>query len=258
MKFVNYFLFQIIFILILSSCSSKSNLVYLNDSDSNNLNKINYSLLSQNIEPGDILKIEIQTIIPEAAKPYINISDNSSLNNIDLIRLNGYVVDKDYNINFPVLGNISVENQNVEQISKKIVELLVNGGHLSNPHVKVRRINSKFTILGEVKNPGTFSFYEKNINIFQALGYAGDLSIDGKRSNITLIRETNGLRKIYKISLLKSDIINKPYYNIYNNDVIIIKPNFSKVKSAGFIGSPSSIASISSLLLSITLLIINR
>ena len=62
----------------------------------------------------------------------------------------------------------------------------------------------------------------------------------------------------YNIDLTKSDIIRRPYFYIHNNDVIIVEPNFSKVKSAGFIGSPASIASISSLLLSITLLLINN
>ena len=119
-------------------------------------------------------------------------------------------------------------------------------------------MNFKFTVIGEVKFPGTFSFLDENINIFQALGYAGDLTINGKRKNITLLRDNKGTQKIYDINLTKSDIINKPYFYIKNNDVIIIEPNFSKVKSAGFIGSPASIASISSLLLSVTLLLINN
>ena len=123
---------------------------------------------------------------------------------------------------------------------------------------KNNSVNSKFTVLGEVRNPGTFSYYDRNLNIFQALGYAGDITITGKRKNITLIREENGMRKVYDISLSKSELLNKPYYLIKNNDVIMVKPNFSKVKSAGFIGSPASIASVASLLLSVTLLILNK
>ena len=116
-------------------------------------------------------------------------------------------------------------------------------------------INNKFTVLGEVRNPGTFSYLEKSINIFQALGYAGDLTIDGKRKDVTLIRQENGVRKAYNIELTKSEFLNSPMYTIKNNDVIIINPSFNKVKSAGFIGSPASIATIASLLLNITLLI---
>ena len=165
------------------------------------------------------------------------------------------MVDNLLMINFPVLGKVSVDGLNEEQLEAKIKNLLEIGNHLTEPTVNVRRVNNKFTVLGEVKNPGTFSYLEKNINILQALGYAGDLTIDGKRKDITLIREKNGLRKAYNIELTKTEFLNSPLYNIKNNDILIINPSFNKVKSAGFIGSPASIATIASLLLNITLLI---
>jgi polysaccharide export outer membrane protein len=90
------------------------------------------------------------------------------------------------------------------------------------------------------------------------LGYAGDLTIDGKRKDVKLIREENGTREVYTIELTKAELLNSSTYFIKNNDVIIVNPSFSKVKSAGFIGSPASVASIASLLLSITLLITNN
>ena len=161
-------------------------------------------------------------------------------------------------INYPVLGKISVEGLSENQLESKITQLLLDGNHLTNPTVKVRRVNSKFTVLGEVRSPGTYSYYDKNLNIFQALGYAGDLTIDGKRKDIRLIREENGNREIYKIELTEAELLNRPIFYIKNNDVLIVNPSFSKVKSAGFIGSPASVASIASLLLSITLLLTNN
>ena len=161
-------------------------------------------------------------------------------------------------IKYQVLGEISVKDLSINQLENKITQLLVEGGHLTNPIVKIRRLNSKFTVLGEVSSPGTFSYFDGKLNLFQALGYAGDLTILGKRKDLTIIREENGLRKIHKIDLTNLNVFLEPCYQIKNNDVIIVKPNYSKVKSAGFIGSSSSIASISSLLLSITLLIINK
>ena len=109
-----------------------------------------------------------------------------------------------------------------------------------------------------LRSPGTYFNYENHLNIFQALGFAGDLLITAKRKNVKLIRQENGLRKTYEFSLNNNEIFDKPYYYIKSNDVIIVSPNYSKIKSAGFIGSPASIASISSLVLSITLLIINN
>lgn len=244
--------------LILVSCSSNSQLVYLNDSVEDDFYKVDYSAFNNNIEIGDILKIDIQTVIPEAAIAYNTYANKTTAPNASILNIEGYVVNENKIINYPTLGEINVENLSENKLAERIKKLLVDEGHLTNPHVKVRRVNSKFTVLGEVRNPGTFPYYDRNLNIFQALGYAGDMTIEGKRKNITLIREENGMRKVYYISLSKSELLNKPYYLIKNNDVIMVKPNFSRVKSAGFIGSPSSIASISSLLLSITLLLINN
>jgi polysaccharide export outer membrane protein len=249
------YLFLIICTLLIS-CSHKKQILYISDTGLNNLSKTNYSF-DNNIQIGDILKIDVHTIIPEASIPYSNLDLNTN-QSADILAINGYLVDKNSMVHYPVLGKISVIGYSELAFANKIKELLVDGGHLTNPHVKVKKVNSKFTILGEVRNPGTFSFFDNKLNIFQALGVAGDLLITAKRKNITLLREENGLRKTYKFSLTSTDLLDKPFYYIRSNDVIIVEPNFSKIKSAGFIGSPSSIASISSLILSITLLLINN
>lgn len=257
MKYLPLTIFSLI---ILSSCSTKNQLVYLKDSDKHIANtQIDLTTLKNTIEIGDILKIDVQTIVPEAAIPYNKISNSQNISqNIDLLKLEGYLVDNSKEINYPVLGKISVDGLDENELESVITQLLLDGNHLTNPTVKVRRVNSKFTVLGEVKYPGTFSYYDKNLNVFQALGYAGDLTIDAKRKGIKLIREENGVRKVYKLELTDADLLKSPNYYIKNNDVIIVNPSFSKVKSAGFIGSPASIASIASLLLSITLLITNN
>lgn len=251
-----YLLISLIFSIIIS-CSHKKQIVYLHDNENGKINKIGY-FVDNKIEIGDILKIDINTSIPEASAPYKNLNKDVPNNSIDLLLVEGYVVKNDSMITYPILGEINVVGFTEKMLSSRIYELLVEGGHLTNPFVSVKRINSKFTILGEVGMPGTYNNFENQLNIFQAIGIAGDLLITAKRNNVTLIREENGLRKTYKFSLNNSDLFDKPYYYIKSNDVIIIEPNFSKIKSAGFIGSPSSIASISSLLLSITLLLINN
>jgi polysaccharide export outer membrane protein len=250
----------ILFAIILSSCATKSQLVYLKDSDKQNTySKVDFSALKNTIEVGDILKIDVQTIVPEASIPYNKITtNNTSSQNLDILKLEGYLVDESKMINYPVLGKIGVDGLNENDLESKITQLLLEGNHLTNPTVKVRRVNSKFTVLGEVAKPGTYCYYDQHLNLFQALGYAGDLTIDGKRKDVKIIREENGTREVYTIELTKAELLNSSTYFIKNNDVIIVNPSFSKVKSAGFIGSPASVASIASLLLSITLLLTNN
>ena len=257
-------LFSILTSFILVSCSSKSQLLYIGDHNKYSQKNIEHSsvLVSKNlsyIQSGDILKIDVVSLVAEAAAIFNkNLNKLNNRTNLEMLLLEGYLVNDNFEINFPLLGVIDVKNLSQQDLEEKITNLLVDQGHLQNPTINITRLNFKFTVIGEVANPGTFSMLDENINLFQAIGHAGDLTINGKRKNIILLRQDQGLQKIYNIDLTKSDIIKKPYFYIHNNDVIVVEPNFSKVKSAGFIGSPASIASISSLLLSITLLLINN
>ena len=252
----SFLLLTIVF--LFSSCSSKKNIVYLNKKDSQKSWSINKNnLISENIQSGDILDIKVLSLIPEAALIYNKVS-NDKASSVEIMSLEGYLVNDSNQINFPILGYISTNNLNLDELQKKITNILVTDGHLSDPSVIIRRLNAKFTILGEVRNPGTYNYFDQKLNLFQALGYAGDLNIGANRKNILLVRQHNGIVKFHKLSLLEENLVNSPFFIIRNNDVLVVNPNFSKVKSAGFIGSPSSIASIASLALSITLLLINN
>ena len=252
---------NLIFLLLVSSlfyaCSFKNQLTYVNNGKEGNVSKINF-IKKTYIEIGDILKIDVKTAVSEVSAPYNNIERLNSSHDPQKLILDGYKVEKDSTINYPVLGEISVVGLTTNELATKLRNMFVNEGHLTNPHIKINKVNSKFTVLGEVRSPGTYFNYENQLNIFQALGLAGDLLITAKRKKVKLIRQENGLRKTYEFSLITSEIFDKPYYYIKSNDVIIIEPNYSKIKSAGFIGSPASIASISSLVLSITLLLMNN
>lgn len=263
---MNYKIYTLYFLVafLLASCSSKNQLLYLSDYNKYSQKNIEHSsvLVSKKtsyIQSGDILKIEVSALVAEATAIF-NKTSNKLQNNTNLqtLLLEGYRVNDMLEINYPVLGVINVENLSLHDLEDKITNLLVDEGHLQNPTINISRLNFKFTVMGEVNQPGTFSTLDENINLFQAIGHAGDLTINGKRKKIILLRQDKGVQKIYNVDLTKSDIMRRPYFYIHNNDVIIVEPNFSKVKSAGFIGSPASIASISSLLLSITLLLINN
>ena len=252
---------KIFFLLLVSSlffaCSFKNQLTYVNNGKKDIISKTNFSI-NNYINIGDILKIDIKTVISEVSAPYNNIDKLNAPYNSNKLILDGYLVENDSTIDYPFLGKIIVVGLTTNELATKLLNMLINEGQLTNPHIKVNKVNSKFTVLGEVGTPGTYFNYENQLNIFQALGLAGDLLISAKRKNVKLIRQENGLRKTYEFSLNTSEIFDKPYYYIKSNDVIIIEPNYSKIKSAGFIGSPASIASISSLVLSITLLLINN
>ena len=216
--------------------------------------KINYE--SANIQPNDILKITVESIIPEAAIPYNKSrAIGTQAQNLQVLQLDGYLVSVDNIIKFPVLGEISTANKTTKELEKDIKDQLITGGHLTNPTVNIRLINAKVTVLGEVNKPGTYSFTEQNITVLQALGYAGDLTINGKREDILITREVDGVRKISHIDLTSTAFMNSEFYFIKPNDNIIVNPNNTKVKTAGFVGNVGTILTIASLALSVTILL---
>lgn len=256
MKHHNYFCTIIIgSLLIFSSCVSKKELFYLQDIQSYNSEVIS----SQNIlQENDILKIDVTSLEMNASIPYNKASAVNNLGNtLELFQLNGYLVSSKKTINFPILGEISVAGKTTEDLEQFLKQLLESDGHLINPNVTVRMLNSKFTILGEVNRPGTYTFTEKNITLLQALGLANDLTIDGSRKDIRVIREFDGKRTSTFLDLTSASWLNSPYQNIQPNDVIIVNPNTKKIKSAGLAGNISIVLSIASTILS-TIIILTR
>jgi polysaccharide export outer membrane protein len=245
---------MIVFLMFASSCVTKKNVLYLQDIKNVDISKI---FLNQNfLQVNDILKIEITSLEMKASLPYNkNLLSGSSGVNLGLMQLNGYLVSNNKTINFPILGEISVEEKNALDLENYLKNRLESENHLIKPNVTVRLLNSKVTILGEVTNPGTFNFTEKNISLLQAIGLAGDLTIDGNRKDIILIRQLDGKRVYANLDLTSADWLTGPYQNIQPNDVIIVSPNSKKIKSAGLIGNISTVLSIASILLSSIILI---
>lgn len=252
-KYILFYIQMIGFMLFFSSCVSKKNLLYLQDLQSYNNSEV---ISSQNIlQENDILKIDVTSIEMNASIPYNKASVPNNFASLQLLQLNGYIVSKKKTINFPILGEISVSGKTTEDLEQYLKELLESEGHLINPNVTVRLLNSKVTILGEVRNPGTYTFTEKNISLLQAIGLAGDLTIDGNRKDIIVIRESDGQRTTTNIDLTSASWLTGLYQNIRPNDVIIINPNSKKITSAGLIGNISTVLSIASILLSTIILI---
>lgn len=246
----------LLLVLIISSCATKKEILYLQDANENNTNEINYQYTT--IQPNDILKIDVETLVPEAAAPY-NKSGAGEVQqaSILLLQLEGYLVSNEGTIKFPVLGNINVLSLTASEAEEKIKNKLIDGGHLRDPSVNVRIVNAKVTILGEVENPGTYSFTEQNITLLQALGYAGDLTINGKRQNIIMTRDIDGVKTITHIDLTNTEFMNSEFFYIRPNDTIIVNPNGPKIKSAGYIGNLGSLIGVASVLLS-TIILLTR
>ena len=237
---------------IILSCSTKKDILFIQDVTSDE--QYNFVYKDIIIKNDDILKIQVSSFSSEVTDLFSpkTVVNSSTLESFQLL---GYQVNKNGDINLPVLGYVKVEGLTISQITKKIEELLVNEGILLNPSIDVKIVNAYFTILGEVNKPGRYSFIKNDMDILQAIGIAGDLTINGVRDNIKIMRRNDSNYEISNVDLTKSNFINSDYFQIMPGDIIIVNPNSSRVKNAGVIGNAGNLLSLLSFLLSSIILI---
>ena len=242
----------VLIFLMISSCSSKKDILLVQDIDKYSDIKMSYDQLV--IKSDDILKIDVSTQSPELSQLF-NFTTVANAN-LQAYQLNGYQVDINGNINFPLLGIIKVKGLTLNQASKLIEKSLFDKGILVNPTIDIKLVNAYFTVIGEVNIPGRYSFISNDMDIFQVLGMAGDLTINGERKNIKILRKSEGNFKVSTVDVTSIDSIKNKNFQIFPGDIIIVNPNNSRVKNAGLIGNAGNLLSLLSFLLS-SIIVIN-
>ncbi len=214
--------------IFLASCVNTRNATYFNDLG--NTKTPAQSIPETYIQKNDIISIIVSSLNPEATQIY-NTSNQTTSGQYDN-KVNGYLVNSDGFIQFPVLGDIKVAGLTKEQLRNKLTKTLVEKKLLVDPIVTVRYQNFRVTVLGEVKNPTVIPVANERISLLEALGIAGDLTIYAKRDNVLLIRDENDIRTTQRIDLNSTDLLTSPYYYLQSNDIVYVQPNKSKVASS--------------------------
>jgi polysaccharide export outer membrane protein len=211
---------------------AKRNLVYFSDIETGSSYSTNISQVEEPvIQSGDLIKIVVSTQSPESNLLFNSgVISNDSQNRMMSQQLptnEGYLVDKNGQINFPVIGKIEIAGFTREEATLKMTELLEE--YVKDPIINIQYLNFKITVIGEVANPNTFTLATDRISILEALGLAGDMTQYGKRENVLLIRDQDGVRKAVRLNLNDKSILNSPYFMLQQNDVLYVEPD--KIKS---------------------------
>lgn len=247
-----------LFVAFLTSCSSNKQVLYYQGSEAlpeNNTSK-SYEITFQ---PDDLLMIVVSAENQEVAAPFnlttVNVR-NSAQNNLAFGQetQQNYLVDVHGNIQFPVLGTVKVAGLTRTQLLQDLQNKI--GKYIQNPIITIRLNNFKISLQGEVTAPGTYTVETERITLIEALSKARDLTIYGKRNNVLVIREVDGVKTFNRVDLTKADCINSPFYYLVQNDVVYVEPNKVRVNSAAVGPNTGVIISAASLLLTVISLLV--
>jgi polysaccharide export outer membrane protein len=218
---------------IVSCTSSRKSVYFIDQKDAvlkaNNLSTKNI------IQPNDILSIAV-TSLNNASTEVFNKPNNSFVSTSSVTGANlqspGYLVNDEGNIQFPVLGSMKITGLTTNELRVKITKELLDRKLLVDPIVIVRQLNFKVSVLGEVSKPSVVNVPNEKISLLEALGLAGDITIYGRKDNVMVIREEDGVKKIKRLNLNSSEIFSSEYYYLKSNDIVYVEANNAKIANS--------------------------
>lgn len=238
----------IISIGLLSSCSAHKKVPYIQYAETipAEILATPIPIATPELQAGDLLNIDVTATDPLAAAQFnkgrfIDAEgkvqsighSTAQLNNNLQASTEYYLVDKNGNINFPIIGEIHVAGLTKDQAQVEIANAIYPKYLKIKPVVDIRFMNFRVTVLGAVKNPGVQVSPNERLNIFEALALAGDCDIRADRENILLVRtDPDGSREVHRLNVHDKNMLLSPYYNLEPNDMILVNYNRSGAQDA--------------------------
>ena len=226
---------------VMCSCVSRKQLAYFRPITAESAEEINKTMKPQpepRVKINDALIITVSALDPEAVIPYnlpnVAYASPTSSTVPTTASFQYYTVDEQGDIDFPVLGKLHIVGMSQSEVINLIEDKL--RGQLVNPIVTMRFLNARVTVLGEVRNPGTYTLNNGRITLLEALGVAGDLTQYARRDNVLVTRENNGKVEFARLDLRSDEVFTSPYFYLQQNDVVYVEPNQARTTSNQSIG----------------------
>ena len=236
-------------ILFLASCGVQREVAYVSDAERDSAQEI-LSTFSSTIHPGDQLYIYVSSQTLESVIPFNEETNKQTHLNGGAgatPAVDGYLVSQEGTIIFPVIGIIPVVGMTYDSLARDLESRLIDGGFVNDPVVTVSLMNFRVAVVGEVNRPMELHVPGERLTIFEALALCGDITIEGRRDNITVIRqdfapssqlsaqptdEGKRVSIVGQIDLTSKEIFNSPYYYLKSGDIVYIEPIDKKKRLA--------------------------
>lgn len=244
--------FVILFVACLCSCGAPREMAYVSDAERDSAQQI-LTTYSNSIHTGDQLYIYVYSQTPISAAPF---NQETHLVAVEQSRLNrvgntnhatrmsetyshkegrqveGYLVDQDGYIIFPVIGKLKVDGITYDSLQNKLQQLLIDGEYVLDPVVTVSPMNFRVSVVGEVRIPRELHITGERLTIFEALAMCGDITQYGLRDNVVVMREKNGMVTPIEIDLTKKTMFDSEVYYLHQNDIVYVQPTMQRRRQA--------------------------
>lgn len=223
-------------LLVLASCVAPKKVSYFQDLEAGDAVKI-IEAQEIRLKPGDKFTVHINSKDEELVRPFNLIRNTNSSISGSETRL-AHTVDSEGFIDFPTIGKIHVEGMTRDKLAKHIKKLLLENKLVGDPVVIVQFTDMQVSVIGEVKNPKKVAINKDRYTILDAITDAGDLTIQGQRDNITVLREEYGVQRAYSLNLNDAaQLHSSPAFYLQQNDIVYVEPNGSKAAAASTNGN---------------------
>ena len=237
--------FVLLFLMGMSSCTPTKTSTYFADIPDATLVKLpDMARPELIIMPDDMLEIKIvgaNEVTTQVFNTFGGLSTPGAAAGAPV-----YTVDRNGDIELPYVGKIKAAGLSKDQLKDKLkIEI---APYLKELMINIRFTNFRFTVLGEVRLPGSYIFPTDKVTVLEALGQAGDMTQYAVKENVRVIRDSSGRRAIGKVDFTQKDIFNSPFYYLQRNDVVYIETNKNKTKNEQFSRASSLVATFTSLI----------
>lgn len=256
----------LLLLLVLStvSCISTRQLTYFQESSEvdDTLMFVKKRQEPYRLQVNDLLSIRIKVLDQETVGIFNPISDaNPNATGEEKLYYDGFVVDRHGSIRIPILGKVNVLGYTVEEVRELLEDRLAEEffKEEANLFVTVKLSGIRYTINGEINRPGSNIIYRDQVSVMEAIANSGDITLEGNRGDVVIVRQYPAGQRVHRIDLTKLDAMDSPFYYIKPNDLILINPLKQKSWGSGTTGF-ESIRTIATIIgaISTTLLLINR